>query len=76
MTVRLRLEYAIFFATQQFNTLSSLLEDNYTQLLSNEEESKPIHSREAAKEVLTARSFMEHHTELNPSLRNPDYCRL
>jgi hypothetical protein len=56
------------FATQQFNTLSSLLEDNYVQLLSNEDESKSLHSREAAKEVLTARSFMEHHTELNPSL--------
>jgi len=68
MTVRLRLEYAIFSQLSSSTRYLRCWKIIHTQLLSNEEESKPLHSREAAKEVLTARSFMEHHTELNPSL--------
>lgn len=56
------------FATQQFNTLSSLLEDNYFHLLSEESGSQRAHSREAAKEVLTSKNLMEYQSELNPSL--------
>lgn len=56
------------FATQQFNTLSSLIEDNYSVLLSNSSSSQALRSRETAKELLTAKSFLENHSELNPSL--------
>ncbi|WP_141651435.1 hypothetical protein [Halorubrum sp. SD626R] len=56
------------FATQQFNTLSALIEDNYSVFFSTNSSSQALRSRETATELLTAKSFLENHSELNPSL--------
>jgi hypothetical protein len=56
------------FTTQRFTTFSSLVEDNYEQLLSESDEGGNLRSSETAKELLTAEGLLENHHKLNPSL--------
>lgn len=56
------------FATQQINVLSSLLEDNYDTLLTRGDLDESSSSRDTAKEILTSKSFLAKHDQLNPSL--------